>query len=92
MIRPPAPLISPGDTYTPDPVPHGYHTAYTAGTSRIGEVVLARRFRDGHVERESLHPFDAHLALVTEPRQGHEVVGMWIEPGSESDSGWTVSV
>lgn len=68
-----------------------FRTEYSAGTSRIGEVVLVRRFRDGHIERESLHPFDAHLQLVTDPRQGLEVVGMWIEAGSESDSGWTVS-
>lgn len=69
-----------------------FRTEYTAGTSRIGQVTLARRFRDGHVERETMAPFDAHLQLVIEPRQGLEVVGMWIEAGSESDSGWTVSV
>lgn len=69
-----------------------FRTEYTAGTSRIGEVVLARRFRDGHVERESMHPFDAHLALAVDPRIGDTVVAMWIEAGSEIDSGWTVSV
>lgn len=69
-----------------------YRTEYTAGTSNVGQVTLARRFADGHVEREIMHPFDAHLQLVTDPRHGVEVVGAWIEAGSESDSGWTVSV
>jgi len=92
MYRPPAPLLTTGDTYSPDPVPPGYHTAFALGTSRIGQVTLTRRFADGHVEREIMHPFDAHLQLVTDPRHGSEVVGAWIEAGSESDSGWTVSV
>lgn len=92
MYRPPSPLHTTGDTYSPDPVPPGYHTEFATGTSRIGEVTLARRFADGHIERESLHPFDAHLALVTDERHGLSVVGAWIEAGSEIDSGWTVSV
>ncbi|HRF49355.1 MAG TPA: hypothetical protein PLC98_17110 [Anaerolineales bacterium] len=68
-----------------------FRTEFSAGTSNLGQVTLARRFRDGRVERETMHPFAAHLDLATDERRGREVIGMWIEPGSESDSGWTVS-
>ena len=92
MIRPPSLTVPRGDTYSADPLPSGYHTAYSAGTSNIGNVTLCQRHADGTIERRVMHPFDAHLQLVIDPRNGVEVVSAWIESGSESDSGWTVSV
>lgn len=89
MIHPPRSTITPETQ--PSTQPDGYVTAWAADGSRTGNVTLVRRFRDGRVERERMHPLLAHADLLHDERRGYDVVGMWIEAGDQYDGGWTVS-